>query len=108
MNMCKDCAWITKSFNDSLICRNMKFLLNLDEDSSGCPVWEKMVIKPAFMLIDPDMFGQAVRDKRGKKTVGNLAKEIDVSSATILRVERGNTPSLFIFNKINKWLIGTN
>ena len=44
--MCKDCAWITTSFNNILICRNMKFLLALDEDSSGCPVWKKIVIEP--------------------------------------------------------------
>jgi transcriptional regulator with XRE-family HTH domain len=47
---------------------------------------------------------QALRIKRGGKSLREIAKLIGISTATLSRIERGKEPSLLNFIKICKWL----
>jgi len=44
-----------------------------------------------------------LKKKRGAKGIREVAREIDVSPATLSRVERGNLPDLQTFAKICAW-----
>ena len=48
--------------------------------------------------------GEMLRKQRGQRGIREVAREIDVSPATLSRVERGNVPDLATFGKICKWL----
>lgn len=48
--------------------------------------------------------GTALRDKRGNRGIREAAREMDISSATLSRVENGKVPDLKTFSKICKWL----
>jgi len=48
--------------------------------------------------------GEMLRKQRGQRGIREVAREIDVSPATLSRVERGNVPDLSTFGKICKWL----
>ncbi len=51
-----------------------------------------------------ESLGRLVREKRGELGVRAVAKEIQISAATLSRVERGYLPDLERFQKICKWL----
>lgn len=48
--------------------------------------------------------GEKLRRERGDRGIREVAKEIDISSATLSRVERGNIPDLETFAKACRWL----
>lgn len=48
--------------------------------------------------------GALVRKKRGDRKLRDVAKEIQIGSATLLRVESGRIPDVATFGKICKWL----
>lgn len=48
--------------------------------------------------------GQLVAGKRGKVGIRATAREIDISPATLSRVENGQLPDLVNFTKICHWL----
>lgn len=48
--------------------------------------------------------GTTVKDRRGNRGIREVATEIDISSATLSRVENGKIPDLKTFSKICRWL----
>lgn len=48
--------------------------------------------------------GAMVRDKRGSRTLRDVAEEIRIGPATLMRVENGRLPDLTTFGKICNWL----
>lgn len=48
--------------------------------------------------------GVMVRDKRGTRKLREVAKEIGISPATLMRVESGRIPDVTTFGKICHWL----
>jgi transcriptional regulator with XRE-family HTH domain len=48
--------------------------------------------------------GAMVRMKRGDRTLREIAREINIGSATLMRVENGRVPDLATFGKICNWL----
>lgn len=48
--------------------------------------------------------GVAVRDKRAERKLREVAKEIGISPATLMRVENGRVPDLVTFGKLCQWL----
>lgn len=48
--------------------------------------------------------GTAVREKRGNRGIREVATEMEISSATLSRVENGKIPDLKTFSKICRWL----
>lgn len=48
--------------------------------------------------------GRLVQDKRGGRGVREVAREIGIGHATLLRVERGQLPDLENYQKICNWL----
>ena len=48
--------------------------------------------------------GAMVREKRGARRIRDVAQEIDIGPATLLRVESGRVPDLATFGKICRWL----
>jgi transcriptional regulator with XRE-family HTH domain len=51
-----------------------------------------------------EAFGRKLATARGSRGVRDAAKEIDISPATLSRVERGYMPDLDTFGKICRWL----
>jgi transcriptional regulator with XRE-family HTH domain len=51
-----------------------------------------------------ESLGAMVREKRGSKKLRAAATEIQIGSATLLRVESGRIPDVVTFGKICKWL----
>lgn len=49
-------------------------------------------------------FGRDLAVARGSRGVREVAKEIEISAATLSRVERGYMPDLDTFGKICRWL----
>src|SRR5438270_12975108 len=49
-------------------------------------------------------FGRQLAQSRGKRGVREVAAEIEISPATLSRVERGYMPDLETFGKICRWL----
>lgn len=45
-----------------------------------------------------------IKDKRGSRGVREVAKEIDISPATLSRIESGKQPDISTFGKLCKWL----
>lgn len=56
------------------------------------------------MIFLSDKFKQAVANKRQGMSLRDLAKEINISAATLNRVEKGNMPDLMTYAIICKWL----
>jgi transcriptional regulator with XRE-family HTH domain len=48
--------------------------------------------------------GAMVRTKRGDRKLREVAKEMDIGPATLLRVESGRIPDVATFGKICRWL----
>lgn len=48
--------------------------------------------------------GALVRKQRGEKKLRDVANEIGISPATLMRVENGRTPDVETFGKICQWL----
>jgi transcriptional regulator with XRE-family HTH domain len=48
--------------------------------------------------------GAMVRRQRGERKLREVAKEIQIGPATLLRVESGRIPDVTTFGKICKWL----
>jgi transcriptional regulator with XRE-family HTH domain len=48
--------------------------------------------------------GAMTREKRGRKTLREAAKEISIGPATLMRVENGRIPDVATFGKICQWL----
>jgi len=48
--------------------------------------------------------GVRVKEKRGARKLREVAKDIGISAATLLRVENGRMPDLGTFGKVCKWL----
>jgi transcriptional regulator with XRE-family HTH domain len=48
--------------------------------------------------------GILVRRKRGARGLRVVAKEVEISAATLMRVEEGRVPDLETFAKVCKWL----
>jgi transcriptional regulator with XRE-family HTH domain len=45
-----------------------------------------------------------VKEKRGPRKLREVAKEIGISPATLMRIENGRVPDLGTFGKVCKWL----
>lgn len=48
--------------------------------------------------------GAKVREKRGDRKLRDVAKEIGVGAATLMRIENGRAPDLATFGKMCRWL----
>lgn len=48
--------------------------------------------------------GVRVKEKRGSRKLREVAAEIGISAATLMRIENGRVPDLGTFGKICKWL----
>ncbi len=48
--------------------------------------------------------GVRVKEKRGPRKLREVAKEIGISPATLMRIENGRVPDLGTFGKVCKWL----
>ena len=48
--------------------------------------------------------GERVRSKRGERGIRDAAQEIEISPATLSRIERGYLPDLNTFGKLCKWM----
>lgn len=48
--------------------------------------------------------GRKLAEKRGERGIREVAKEIEISPATLSRVERGYIPDLDTFGKVCRWL----
>jgi transcriptional regulator with XRE-family HTH domain len=48
--------------------------------------------------------GRLLQQKRGSRGIREVAREIGISHATLLRVERGHLPDLENYQKICKWI----
>ena len=51
-----------------------------------------------------EALGGLVRKRRGTRTLREVAMTIDVSAATLLRIESGRIPDVETFGKICRWL----
>ena len=51
-----------------------------------------------------ESLGLMVRERRGPRTLREVAHEIDIGPATLLRVETGRVPDVDTFGKICRWL----
>jgi transcriptional regulator with XRE-family HTH domain len=51
-----------------------------------------------------ESLGAIVRERRGQHKLREVAREIGISAATLMRVEAGRIPDLATFGKICKWL----
>ncbi|MEZ4650946.1 MAG: helix-turn-helix transcriptional regulator [Candidatus Eisenbacteria bacterium] len=51
-----------------------------------------------------ESLGAAVRKSRGDRGLRDVAKEIGISPATLMRVENGRVPDLATFAKLCQWL----
>lgn len=56
------------------------------------------------MTLQIQEFGKRIAEHRGPNGVRAAAKEIDISPATLSRIENGHVPDLETFVKICKWL----
>src|SRR5437588_9507987 len=54
--------------------------------------------------VNIEEFGRKLAGARGSRGVREVAREIDISAATLSRVERGYMPDLETFGKICRWL----
>ena len=48
--------------------------------------------------------GPMVREKRGARKLREVAREIDIGPATLMRIESGRIPDVETFGKVCKWL----
>ncbi len=48
--------------------------------------------------------GVRVKEKRGPRKLREVAREIGISPATLMRIENGRVPDLGTFGKVCKWL----
>jgi|SRR6267142_456606 len=51
-----------------------------------------------------ESLGALLRERRGSKKLREVAAEIGIGAATLLRVESGRIPDVATFGKICKWL----
>lgn len=51
-----------------------------------------------------DRLAARIQERRAGKGVREAAREVDISPATLSRVENGNVPDLETFSKICRWL----
>mgnify|MGYP003376238268 CR=1 FL=1 len=51
-----------------------------------------------------ESLGLALREKRGGRGLREVAKEVEISPATLSRIETGRQPDLETFSKVCKWL----
>lgn len=51
-----------------------------------------------------ESLGALVRERRGRRKLREVAREIGIGPATLLRVEGGHVPDVATFGKICKWL----
>lgn len=63
-------------------------------EASGC----------AFMSLSLEELGRLVAQKRGSRGVRAAALDVNISPATLSRVENGHVPDLVTFAKICRWL----
>lgn len=49
-------------------------------------------------------FGSLVRQRRGRRTIPEVAKEIGISHSALYRIELGGLPNLSTFAKVCVWL----
>jgi transcriptional regulator with XRE-family HTH domain len=54
--------------------------------------------------IDTRKLSDMIRSKRGERGLRDIAKEIDVSSSTLSRIEQGNLPDIETYVKLCRWL----
>ena len=52
----------------------------------------------------PKLLSQAIRKKRGAKSLRIIATEIGISAATLSRIENGKTPNLHSYQRICNWI----
>ena len=48
--------------------------------------------------------GPLVRERRGGRGLREVAQEIGISAATLMRIESGRTPDVETFGKVCRWL----
>lgn len=51
-----------------------------------------------------ELFGKRVREKRGNRSLRDVAAELDIGIATLSRIENGKMPDLHNFGVIYQWL----
>jgi transcriptional regulator with XRE-family HTH domain len=51
-----------------------------------------------------DLLAKRVREKRGDRTLRELAPELGISIATLSRIERGKFPDVYVLGELFNWL----
>lgn len=51
-----------------------------------------------------ESLGTMVRERRGKRTLREAAREIGIGPATLLRIESGRIPDVATFGKVCEWM----
>lgn len=51
-----------------------------------------------------DLFARRVREKRGERSLRDIATELDIGLATLSRIENGKMPDMHNFAVISAWL----
>jgi transcriptional regulator with XRE-family HTH domain len=51
-----------------------------------------------------ESLGAIVRERRGQRKLREVAREIGISAATLMRIEAGRVPDVATFGKVCKWL----
>lgn len=51
-----------------------------------------------------DNLGLYIRQRRGNKTIREAAQEMNISPATLSRIENGKTPDILTFKNVCIWL----
>lgn len=51
-----------------------------------------------------ESLGSAVRVRRGQRKLREVAREIGIGTATLMRIESGRIPDVSTFGKLCKWL----
>ena len=54
--------------------------------------------------LNTQLLASMIKSKRGKKGLRDTADEIEISAATLSRVEQGNLPDVETFLRLCKWL----
>lgn len=51
-----------------------------------------------------EQLGPMLKERRGNRSIREVARQIEISAATLSRIESGKQPDIETFSKICKWL----
>jgi len=71
---------------------------------TGKTLEQRLDAAGAYSTVRLDLLARHLKERRGLASLRAVAGEIDVSPATLGRVESGNEPDLQTFAKLCRWL----